>query len=140
MVNVEKQLIRKYFKIKNPDEPGILKVVDLEDAVEIFENAIKEQNATKNNILLWAEQKGIFEHGSVITQFHKLIEVVLELNVELRKLNDREAILNEFGDVLVVLTILAKQLDTDFETCLKLAYEKISKRTGKMENGTFVKD
>jgi len=95
---------------------------------------------TQNNILLWAEQKGIFEHGTTQTQFNKLSEEVNELGFELCHISNKKNIELEFGDVLVVLTILAKQLDTDFETCLKLAYEKISKRTGKMKNGTFVKD
>lgn len=35
MKDIEKKLVKKYFKIKNPYEEGILKVVDLEDAVEI---------------------------------------------------------------------------------------------------------
>jgi len=34
-MDVEKELVKNYFKIKNPSGEGILKVVDLEDAVEI---------------------------------------------------------------------------------------------------------
>ena len=35
MENIENELVKKYFKIKNPHEDGIFKVIDLEDAVEI---------------------------------------------------------------------------------------------------------
>jgi len=40
MTNEEK-LVRKYFKIKNPNEKGILKVVDLEVAVDIANSKCK---------------------------------------------------------------------------------------------------
>lgn len=46
-MNVEKELVRKYFKIKNPNEEGILKVVYLEDAVEIVQKAVEEAKKTK---------------------------------------------------------------------------------------------
>ena len=44
------------------------------------------------------------------------------------------------GDCVVVLTNLAELLDTSIEECVERAYGEISDRTGKMENGTFVKD
>ena len=40
-MNNENKLVRKYFKIKNPYEEGILKVVDLEDAVDIANSKCK---------------------------------------------------------------------------------------------------
>ena len=42
--------------------------------------------------------------------------------------------------MVVVLTNLAELCDTSIEECISLAYDVISKRTGKMVNGTFVKD
>ena len=94
---------------------------------------------TQQKVIDWATEKGIFEKATKYSQFAKLTEEVFELGTEI-ELNRREETLLEFGDVLVVLTILAKQLDTDFETCLSKAYEKIKNRTGKMIDGTFVKD
>jgi NTP pyrophosphatase (non-canonical NTP hydrolase) len=44
------------------------------------------------------------------------------------------------GDTLVTLIILAEMLGTNLDECLQMAYDTISKRTGKMVNGTFVKD
>ncbi|MDI9472207.1 MAG: MazG nucleotide pyrophosphohydrolase domain-containing protein [Bacillota bacterium] len=46
----------------------------------------------------------------------------------------------EFGDVMVTMIIMAKQLDIDLAECLEMAYEKIKDRKGKTINGTFVKE
>jgi hypothetical protein len=42
--------------------------------------------------------------------------------------------------MVVVLTNLSELIDVPIEECIESAYEVISKRTGKMVNGTFVKD
>ena len=42
--------------------------------------------------------------------------------------------------MVVVLTNLAKLEKLDIEDCIENAYETISNRTGKMMNGTFVKN
>ena len=42
--------------------------------------------------------------------------------------------------MVVVLTNLAHQKGLHIETCIASAYNVINKRTGKMINGTFVKD
>lgn len=43
------------------------------------------------------------------------------------------------GDVVVTLIILAQQNGLTIEDCLQTAYDVISKRTGKMIDGVFVK-
>ena len=47
---------------------------------------------------------------------------------------------NGKGDMVVVLTNLAELGGVSIEHCIDEAYSVISKRTGKMHNGTFVKD
>ena len=42
--------------------------------------------------------------------------------------------------MVIVLTNLAKLRHVEIEDCIKESYNVISKRTGKMINGTFVKD
>ena len=42
--------------------------------------------------------------------------------------------------MVVVLTNLAELCDLSIEECVEEAYEVISKRAGKMVNGTFVKN
>ena len=44
------------------------------------------------------------------------------------------------GDMVVVLTNLAELSGLTIEECIESAYEVISKRKGKMINGTFVKN
>jgi NTP pyrophosphatase (non-canonical NTP hydrolase) len=54
--------------------------------------------------------------------------------------NDKEEIIDAIGDCVVVLTNLSKLAGYNIEDCILSAYSVISKRTGKMENGTFIKD
>ena len=87
----------------------------------------------------WAEQKGILKEGDARTQYVKLQEESGELAKALLD-NDQEEVIDAIGDMVVVLTNLAHQRGVYIETCIQSAYEVINKRTGKMINGTFVKD
>jgi len=53
---------------------------------------------------------------------------------------DKAEIVDAIGDMVVVLTNLAHIEGVHIETCIKTAYSVISKRKGRMINGTFVKD
>ena len=110
------------------------------DALLNYLNANKENELEIfNNIRTWAEQKGIFEKGDVKTQYIKLQEEAGELAKALLN-NDKEEIIDAIGDCVVVLTNLSKLAGYNIEDCIHSAYNVISKRTGKMENGTFIKD
>ena len=91
------------------------------------------------NIRDWAEQRGLYDKGNTITQYVKLQEEAGELAQALLN-NDHDEINDAIGDMVVVLTNLAHLHGTDIETCIADAYKVIAKRTGKMINGTFVKD
>jgi len=54
--------------------------------------------------------------------------------------NDQPEIVDAIGDMVVVLTNLAHLQGYDIEYCIDEAYKVIAARTGKMINGTFVKD
>ena len=54
--------------------------------------------------------------------------------------DDKPEIIDGLGDILVVLINLSHLCGYRLEDCLAEAYAVISKRTGKMQNGTFVKD
>ena len=62
-----------------------------------------------------------------------------EVGRAILKQDDAE-IKDGIGDMVVVLTNLAELCGLTIEECVESAYDVISKRTGKMENGTFVKD
>jgi NTP pyrophosphatase (non-canonical NTP hydrolase) len=87
----------------------------------------------------WAKEKGIYDSGSSGVQYLKLIEEAGELAEALLKKNKAE-IKDAIGDMVVVLTSIAKFEDMLIEDCISSAYNVIAKRTGKMVNGTFVKD
>lgn len=92
-----------------------------------------------NPIREWAENKGIYQKGDTKTQYIKLLEESGELAKSILK-NDDEEFIDAIGDCVVVLTNLAKLKGYNIEDCINSAYNVISKRTGKMQNGTFVKD
>ena len=54
--------------------------------------------------------------------------------------NDDAEIKDGIGDMVVVLTNLAELNGLTIEECIESAYNVISKRKGKMINGTFVKN
>ncbi len=87
----------------------------------------------------WAAEKGIFAKGTVTAQAAKVVEEAHELQDEIDG-DNRAAALVKLGDVAVTIIVLAEQLGTTVEHCLKLANDKNEKRTGKMIDGTFVKD
>ena len=87
----------------------------------------------------WAKQKGILEKGDARTQYVKLQEESGELAKALLD-NDQEEVIDAIGDIIVVLTNLAELRGLKIEDCIDSAYNVIKNRTGKMINGTFIKD
>ncbi len=87
----------------------------------------------------WAKERGLYDKGNATTQYVKLQEEAGELAKALLK-NDQPEVIDAIGDMVVVLTNLAYMRGVHIENCISSAYDVISKRTGKMVNGTFVKD
>lgn len=98
----------------------------------------------------WATEKGIAEGGDLKTQTVKLMEEAGELAKAVLTNNTPE-IIDAIGDCVVVLTNLAMLANRDLagdelfpvisiEECINSAYNVIAKRTGKMVDGSFVKD
>ena len=91
------------------------------------------------NFREWAEVRGLYEHGDTKTQLVKLQEEMGELAKATLE-QDQIEIIDAIGDMVVVLTNLAHLNGVRIETCIAAAYNEISKRKGKMIDGTFVKD
>ena len=87
----------------------------------------------------WAKQRGLYDKGDERTQFVKLSEEMGELAQSILK-NDNDEFCDAIGDCVVVLTNLAALKGFNIEDCINGSYDVIAKRTGKMVNGTFVKD
>jgi NTP pyrophosphatase (non-canonical NTP hydrolase) len=90
-------------------------------------------------IRAWAEPKGLLDPSKVDKQMLKLGEEFGELCAALARDHDGEAF-DAIGDMVVVLTILAKQKGWGIEAAIESAYEIIKNRTGKTVNGVFLKD
>jgi len=87
----------------------------------------------------WAKDRDIYEKGDIKTQLIKLYEETGELSQSILE-NDKDGIIDAIGDSIVVLTNLAEFNGVTIENCIRTAYDEISSRTGRMVNGTFVKD
>lgn len=92
-----------------------------------------------DKIRQWAEERGLYNAGDSKTQFVKLSEEMGELARGILK-KDNTEIIDAIGDLVVVLTNLAHFEGLKIEDCIDSAYNVIKNRTGKMSNGTFIKD
>lgn len=90
-------------------------------------------------IRAWAKDRGLYAKGDPKTQYIKLMEETGEIGRAILK-NDTAEIIDGIGDAVVVLTNLAELVGVPIEDCIQEAYDVISKRQGKMVNGTFQKN
>lgn len=110
----------------------------------------------KEKVLEWADDKDLLHEENADKQFMKFIEEVFEFKSEFdylcrigkdpsevysdyEQIETQENMELEMGDIFVTLIILCEDLEIDPVVCLEMAYEKISKRTGKTINGNFYK-
>ena len=110
-----------------------------------------------NKIEIWADQKGILKHASIVAQSLKTQEEAAELcgacsayaaldgldkfiNLKNEKAHFKSEIADAIGDIFVTIVIQAKLNNLNFEVCVRDVLDIIEKRTGKMINGKFVKD
>ncbi|MFA7098001.1 MAG: MazG-like family protein [Gammaproteobacteria bacterium] len=94
-------------------------------------------NLLNQQVIHWAEERCIFANSDPKTQCLKCVSEVGELADNVAK--GRNPV-DDIGDTLVTLIILAKMHDLTVEECLEHAYGVISTRTGQMVNGVFEKD
>jgi len=93
----------------------------------------------KNEVLNWANERGLLKPENKLMQMGKMVSEVGELCDAIIK-NDKNGQIDGIGDVLVTLIILANQLGYDIEDCLEVAYNEIKNRKGETINGTFIKE
>lgn len=86
----------------------------------------------------WAVERGL-DKADPYKQMLKLMEEVGELAQGMAK-NRPEQIEDSIGDIVVVLAVLSLQLGLSLTDCVRLAYEEIKNRKGRMINGVFVKE
>ncbi len=90
------------------------------------------------DVIQWANEKGILLKGTKAGQYRKTVEEVGELGEALIN-SDIAEVRDAIGDIAVTIIIQAHMNGLSFQECLDSAYAVISKRTGTMVDGVFVK-
>jgi NTP pyrophosphatase (non-canonical NTP hydrolase) len=114
-----------------------------------------QYNELEPLVIQWAEEKGILSKATPLAQARKTEEEVHELiescvaqqngnktftNSKGKLVDTKEELQDALGDILVTIIIGAELQGLKLTDCLESAYNVISKRTGKMVGGVFVKD
>lgn len=107
------------------------------------------------NVIQWADDKGIFEKGTDLAQQTKTEEEVAELRLALEAkdrgetmfknlkgelVNTQVEIKDGLGDSFVTLIIQAERQGLTVSECIQAAYDVISKRKGTMVDGVFIRE
>ena len=111
--------------------------IDLDD-YGVNQEAVVFSNLV-SNVEAWAEEKGILDKATPLSQQGKTEEEVQEIRDALEE-DNREELIDAIGDTLVTLIIQCKMNDLNIIDCLDTAYAVIKGRTGVMKDGVFVKD
>jgi NTP pyrophosphatase (non-canonical NTP hydrolase) len=92
------------------------------------------------NVIRWGEERKIVQHSNPRAQAIKTLEEVGELMQAIAD-NDREAMIDAYGDILVTLVMGCATADLDLVKCFEHAYEQIKNRKGFLSpEGIFVKE
>jgi NTP pyrophosphatase (non-canonical NTP hydrolase) len=100
---------------------------------------MRSYNELEALVITWAHQKGILDNGTPRAQAGKTVEEVQEL-IDAINTNNKPEIEDALGDILVTIIIQAEMQEVSLIDCLESAYNVISKRTGVMKDGQFLKD
>lgn len=92
------------------------------------------------HVLRWGEDRGIVQNSTPAAQAIKTQEELDELIDAIRN-NDKAAIADAYGDILVTLVMGCACADLDLVTCFEGAYNEIKNRKGFLnKDGIFVKE
>jgi NTP pyrophosphatase (non-canonical NTP hydrolase) len=94
---------------------------------------------TLKRIVDWAYERNLVDGSMPKDQLAKLIQELGEVSDAICK-DDRHNLIEEIGDMIVVLTILCEMYDINIPECAEAAYNKIKDRKGVMFDGVFVKE
>ena len=100
---------------------------------------MKTFEALKQDVTIWAYEKGIMKSAKPVKQAEKTLEETGELLIAVAR-EDIDEVSDAIGDILVTLIIQAEMQELDIVECLSDAYDVIKNRQGKMVDGKFVKE
>jgi NTP pyrophosphatase (non-canonical NTP hydrolase) len=88
----------------------------------------------------WGEARGIVQNSNPYAQAKKTQEELYEL-FEAIEDNDKAAMADAYGDILVTLIMGCATADLDLVECLEGAYNEIKDRKGHLsKEGLFIKE
>ena len=91
-------------------------------------------------VIQWGEARGIVQNSNPWAQANKTQEELDELITAIYE-DDREAMKDAYGDILVTLIMGCACADLDLVECLAGAYNEIKNRKGFLNSdGIFVKE
>lgn len=85
----------------------------------------------------WHHDRNLIEGATDESQFVKLTEELGELAGNIAR---KRPLVDDIGDIMVVLVNIAERNNLTVEFCLAHAYEDIKDRKGRMIDGMFVKE
>lgn len=92
------------------------------------------------DVIRWGEARGIIQNSTPKAQAKKTQEELDELFAAIES-NDREAMIDAYGDILVTLVMGCAIADLDLVKCFNHAYQQIKDRKGHLTaEGVFVKE
>ena len=92
------------------------------------------------DVIRWGEDRGIVQNSTPAAQAKKTLEELDELYAAIKD-NDRVAMVDAYGDILVTLIMGCACADLDLVDCLDHAYNEIKDRKGYLSpEGIFVKE
>lgn len=99
---------------------------------------IQEENIF-NSIRKWGNDRNFYGEGgaTIQSQFVKLIEESGELAGNIARGKDLR---DDIGDIVVVLTHIAKLSGLTIEECISYSFNEIKDRKGRFINGSFIKE
>ena len=88
-------------------------------------------------ITRWAKARNLIKGSTVKNQTLKLVQEVGELSDSICK---GKSPIDDIGDCLVCLIVLAEQSELTIQQCIEHAYDDIKNRKGQVIDGVFVKE
>jgi len=85
----------------------------------------------------WHKDRNLIEGSDDKSQTLKLLQELGELSDSVCK---ERPILDDIGDMLVVMINICERNNITLDECLQVAYDDIKDRKGKMVDGVFVKE
>jgi len=105
----------------------------------VYMSEFINDNIRYKEVLEWATDKGILKNGTKSAQAFKTLEESGELIAAIAT-GYQDEVDDALGDIFVTIIIQAELQGVRLDDCLIRATNVITRRTGEMINGSFVKD